>query len=1162
MRALTRFWTTEATPAFVVDLQVREIKRQVGPVNLALVVGAGLILSAFAERLPPLLFVTYVIYAAFAFIQARAWRLLDVDLADDARKRRELVQLRWFAAGQSLTGALVSVALFSIGDFEQRILVAVWVWFSGISGSVSLAADRRMSTIVLAVCMLPLAAVMIASGAALLQMIAGFLTLTVFVSARLLSRHELLIRDLADERDENIAAADSASSSLRSFIEVASDWAWERDAQGRLVYISPEFLDVAGTPDLLGLGRDAFRRLRDYKGRCDGEIEVSSRARRAYRDLLFSFTDARGATRWIASSGQPRLDREGAFAGYVGWLKDVTAEQAARERASRSERRFQDFAEAASDWLWETDEDLRYTFISDRAEEQTGLSHRQFIGAKMGTRRGDVDAAAAERHLSAIARREPFKEELSSIRGPDGAVIWISRSGVPVFDETGAFTGYRGACRNVTASVLAQQEIEKSRALLQQANNRLEDEVGARTEELRRRTRLLQEIIDSMAEGLAVFDEEKIIVASNEKCGALAGLPKELWAPGQSILKILDIGVRHGLYAYATPQEYEADMLRSLRRDGVFRALRRQKDGRTVVENVRKSPSGHFVVTCGDVTDMKNREAQLERLSLELQSAKEAAEAANRAKSEFLANMSHEIRTPMNGVVGMASLLLDTPLTAKQREMAQVIVSSGDGLLKIINDILDFSRLEAGKLRMTSEPFDLRSVIEDVASLLNLRVQEKGLELLVRYQPDLGEKFIGDAGRLRQVVTNLLGNAVKFTDEGHVSVAVSGRRMGETASVVIAVSDTGCGIPKEKLAAVFEKFEQVDNSAARRFDGAGLGLAISRRIVEAMGGTISLESELDAGSTFSVALSLRVDEAAAPAVEGRRNLFAEVRALAVDDNAVNRAILSEQLSSWGMTAVAAANGAEALARAREAARSGEPFQIAILDGQMPTMDGVALARALRADPALASTPLILLTSGGRKGDPGPKVRALFDAYLVKPARASMLLDAIGSVLSARAADAAVETAATLGIALSRVDAARSRFTIGGRPPDVLVAEDNLVNQMVVRAMLEKLGCTARIAGDGRSAVAEYERAEPDLVLMDISMPEMDGVEATALIRAIQANAGRPRPIIGVTAHALREDRQRCLDAGMDDYLPKPIKQAALEPMLARWIGDGRSRASA
>jgi CheY-like chemotaxis protein len=392
---------------------------------------------------------------------------------------------------------------------------------------------------------------------------------------------------------------------------------------------------------------------------------------------------------------------------------------------------------------------------------------------------------------------------------------------------------------------------------------------------------------------------------------------------------------------------------------------------------------------------------------------------------------------------------------------------------------------------------------------------------------------------------------VKFTERGHVAIAVSGRRRGEWAEVEITVADTGCGIPPDKLGVIFDKFEQVDNSPARRFDGAGLGLAISRRIVEAMDGEIFVESAVGVGSAFKAAIPLKIDaREQAKAVDA----FADVRALVVDDNAVNRAILVEQLSSWGIEATAVCGAGEALDAARRAVAS-RNFQIAIVDHHMPDMNGVDLARAMRAEPVLALIPLVLLTSAGRKGHPEPALRELFDAYLVKPARASMLLDAIGSALNRRSSDLVTIASAELAAGEGRA----CPFTPDGSPLDVLVAEDNVVNQMVIKAMLEKLGCAVRMADDGREAIEEYRRAAPDLVLMDISMPEVDGVEATALIRDLQARSGRRAPIIGVTAHALREDRQRCLDAGMDDYLPKPVRQRALEDVLRKaTAGSARS----
>jgi PAS domain S-box-containing protein len=1156
---LNRLASATDAPPHVVDRQLRELKAQL-PTNFVSLGLCTLFLSVQGfERAPFLVVAMLAPFLIFSALRTRHWLKLNVDEMSDAQKRSRLQETTIMSAALGVAASWTAFALHGVSADQQHLTALVWVAFCGLASAMSLSALKPASRCILVLAIAPYATFLAATGEPDIRTIALLILLAVPVAMRLYGRMADFLVELSDSLEQAAQLRRRSDETLRSFIETASDWAWERDTDGNLVYMSPEFMKTVCPPgvELIGRGHDAFRRLPGFSGSGCATLERALQRREGYRDVQFTFRDLDGAVRWVSTSGQPKFDLDGTFAGYIGWLKDVTAEQAARQRALESEKRFQDFAESASDWLWETDEDLRYTFFSHRALEQTGVDHQQFIGQPIAPLRADPRTADGGVCVTAV---KPFKDELASMAGPTGATIWISRSGVPHFDAEGRFRGYRGVSRNVTTSVLAQQEIEQSRTLLQQANDRLESEVAARTEELQTRTTMLQEIIDSMAEGLCVFDSDFTILASNRQCAELAGTDPAMWAPGASMRDLMSIAVRTGLYAHASLADLEADLARALDGDGFFTALRRQKNGRVMRDTFCKCPSGVTVVTFGDVTDMKNREAELERLSEELQRAKEAAEAANRAKSEFLANMSHEIRTPMNGVVGMASLLLDSGLDARQREMAQVIVSSGDNLLKIINDILDFSRLEAGKLRMSTEPFDLRAVIEDVASLLGLRVQEKGLEMLVRYQPDLGQHFIGDAGRLRQVVTNLVGNAVKFTDAGHVSISVSGQRRGETASVAISVSDTGCGIPREKLASVFEKFEQVDNTSARRFDGAGLGLAISQRIVEAMGGEISVESEVGVGSTFTCIVPLRIDEGATQPFHERSFLFSDIRVLAVDDNAVNRMILAEQLGSWGMRPTVAATGEEALACARKAVSDGAPFGLVIIDGQMPGMDGVALATAFRRDGAMETTPLILLTSGGRKGDPGPGILALFDAYLVKPARASMMLDAIGVALNRGAASRLAGTAAQLSSA-DREAILPCPYTANGAPLDVLVAEDNLVNQMVVRAMLEKLGCAVRIAGDGRKALEEYERAEADLVLMDISMPGMDGVQATAAIRALQKERGRTTPIIGVTAHALREDRQRCLDAGMDDYLPKPIKQAALDETLRRWSAVDRRRAS-
>lgn len=545
------------------------------------------------------------------------------------------------------------------------------------------------------------------------------------------------------------------------------------------------------------------------------------------------------------------------------------------------------------------------------------------------------------------------------------------------------------------------------------------------------------------------------------------------------------------------------------------------------------------------------------------------AEAADRAKSEFLANMSHEIRTPMNGVLGMAELLAKTELTARQKTFTDIIVKSGNALLTIINDVLDFSKINAGQLTLDSAPFRLIEAVEDVATLVSARVAEKNLELIVRVDPRLPAFVVGDAGRLRQIITNLLGNAVKFTEKGHVLIDVSGEVIAGTVQMKVSVEDTGIGIPADKLQSVFEKFAQVDSSSTRRHEGTGLGLAIGARLVDLMGGKIGVESEIGRGSIFWFTVPLHVhdvqqqEEAVPGDVTG-------ARILVIDDNAVNREILLEQLKSWSFDCAAAESGAMGLAFLDRAFQLGASVDCIILDYQMPGMSGADVAKAIASDSRMAGIPVVLLTSVDQVDFGKLVIDFGIAAHLTKPARSAILLGTvISAIQKARTQVGKAHFVREPSPASQLVNPPPEVFRqlIPAKAPvpeasgtagvsiDILIAEDNEVNQLVFGQILNGLGLSYRIAGNGRTAVEMHRALKPKLILMDVSMPEMNGYEATRAIRTFEAGSGEHIPIIGVTAHALKGDRNKCLDSGMDDYLPKPISPDRLGTKIGSWLSE-------
>ncbi len=528
-------------------------------------------------------------------------------------------------------------------------------------------------------------------------------------------------------------------------------------------------------------------------------------------------------------------------------------------------------------------------------------------------------------------------------------------------------------------------------------------------------------------------------------------------------------------------------------------------------------------------------EEAAKRAEAVMREARDLAERVARARSAFLANMSHEIRTPMNAVLGFVELILDTELSTEQRRALELVRSSSEALLMILNDILDYSKIEAEHLELESIPFDLSKVVHATASLLAVRAREKHLELLAEVSADVPRAVRGDPTRLRQVLMNLIGNAIKFTEQGEVVVSVGTTATDGTGKVTFAVRDTGIGIAPEHTASVFKEFTQADSTMTRRYGGTGLGLAISQRLVRLMGGELTVKSEVGRGSEFSFSLALPVETSPPTRAVGLAALGGR-RMLIVDDNQTNRRILREMLAAEGINvdeASTAADGLEALRRVR--------YDLAILDVQMPDMDGFQLATAVRADKKIKRTNLLMLTSAGQRGD-GERCRELgIRGYLTKPISRSDLLEALGTVLAGSPEEAGTPEVVT------RHTIAESRATLR-----VLLAEDNPVNQQVAVAMLVKRGHEVHISSNGREALHAVQERDYDVVLMDIQMPEMDGFEATHAIRALPK--GKNLPIIGLTAHALSGERERCLSHGMTDYLAKPFKAHELFALVEGTAG--------
>jgi two-component system sensor histidine kinase/response regulator len=973
------------------------------------------------------------------------------------------------------------------------------------------------------------------------------------------SKSNAALRAEMVQRENTQTALLQERSLLDALMDNIPDRIYFKDTEGRFTRVNRAKAIVSGKS-----------RADELIGKTDRDFFSEENARRAAEDerqVMESgkplvgreeeFISADGRKTWISATKMPLRDKTGRIIGTFGISRDITELKRVQFELECQRLEYQTIFEVVPAFVIYKDRENRHVRVNHYAAELLGRSIEELTGKPVDYLDRDVARKHQLDDLEVIESGKPKHGIVERIQTGRGEVRWLAAEKIPYRDPNGKVIGVIVFALDITEKRLAQEELERSKA-------DLELRVDARTRELseanlameteireRRRAELelkqAQKFLDSVVENLPipVFIKEASdlrFVRWNRAGVELTGYTNE------EMLGKNDFDIFPNEAAEFSARDRDV-LARGELADIPEELLMTRKHGPRTM-HTRKIPifdeqgrALYLLGICEDITGRKQAEA-------DLKAAKESAEAANRAKGEFLANMSHEIRTPMNGVIGMTNLLLETPLDSEQRDYAETVRASAESLLTIINDILDFSKIESGKLIFESIDIDLRNVVESTLELLAERARAKGLEIGCLIDSGVNIHIKGDPGRLRQVLMNLIGNAIKFTLAGEVFVHV--RQKSETESdarIQFEVRDTGIGIDPEAQARLFKPFTQADTSTTRRFGGTGLGLVISRKLIEMMDGRIEVQSEPHQGSTFTFEITLPkqpMEKAKTPLIE---RSMSGLRVLVVDDTPTNRRILERQLGGYGIHAQTVPGGFEALEKLREAANNNEPFSLALLDMQMPEMDGLSLAAEIKKDPQIRSTQLIILTSMGMRPAPDVMRELQIEACLMKPVRQTDLISTIRSIVFSHRSSmprSAEEDQSALSV-LTPI-----------RNVTVLLAEDNLVNQKVAMRQLEKLGYSIDVVENGRQAVEAYRRKFYDIILMDCQMPELDGYKATGEIRELtvermsQIGDRRKRPrIIAMTANAMQGDRERCLESGMDDYISKPVQLADLKAVLGR-----------